>query len=70
LPCQLRLAEKRIIIYSPKLVIRNSKAYCVYYLLTKSNCLLYTVIAPEAKKDSKQAMVGPWIFSRTIKYWH
>jgi hypothetical protein len=32
--------------------------------------LLYTVIAPEAKNDSKQAMVGPWIFLRTIKYWH
>jgi hypothetical protein len=47
---QLRLAEKIIIIYSPKLVIHNSNAYCVYNLLAKSRRWICTIIVLSEKR--------------------
>jgi hypothetical protein len=47
---QLRLAEKIIIIYSPKLVIRNSNAYCVYNLLAKPRRWICPITVPERKE--------------------
>jgi hypothetical protein len=59
--CQLHLAENRIIIYILALVIRDSKAYCVYNLLAKSHRLILAIIPSAARK------LSPAIFAGLVK---